>query len=434
MRTRITCALLLGGCATGIGLWSAIPVHGASDSSTSGPGAWNRQAAATYLDSREVWWQGWPRAQKDHGTLCISCHTVVPYAMARPALSHELSETGMSPTEKTMFDSVEKRVSMWSEMVPFYSDANNGPGKTAQAHSTEAVLNAVVLASYDSREGHLRPITRKAFDYAWALQLNSGAAAGGWLWQDFHLAPWESNQSAYQGAALLAVEVGEVEVAKLGAAEPRGVEHLDDRAVAETARRGLVAGAEEQLHFLDRERVAHGAGRDVRMFQTPRGVLLEHLLVQEEGEERLQDRSGNAHGGGSARPLCAGRLPREEPALVFAQVVERDGARRRGAGAEVVAEVARLEEVLVNGAFGAAGGAEVRLEEVEGVVPGDGLRLGVLDDLLGLLGHGLSPWLGREPSSADEEVSLGSAPYTSGVRRLGLSSKLARRSARQLVD
>jgi len=206
MRPGTTCAWLLAGCAAGIGLWAAAPVHGASDSSI--PGAWDRRAAATYLDGRELWWQGWPRAQKDHGTLCISCHTVVPYAMARPALSHELSETGMSPTERTMFDSVEKRVSMWSEMVPFYSDANNGPGKTAQAHSTEAVLNAVVLASYDSRQGHLRPITRKAFDAAWALQLSSGDDAGGWLWQDFHLAPWESNQSGYQGAALFAVEVG----------------------------------------------------------------------------------------------------------------------------------------------------------------------------------------------------------------------------------
>jgi hypothetical protein len=100
MKTRTTYALLLAGCAAGIGLWAAIPVHGASDSSTSGSSAWNRQAAASYLDSREVWWQGWPRAQKDHGTLCISCHTVVPYAMARPGLSRELSETGMSPTEK----------------------------------------------------------------------------------------------------------------------------------------------------------------------------------------------------------------------------------------------------------------------------------------------------------------------------------------------
>ena len=128
--------------------------------------------------------------------------------MARPALRQELSETSMTPTEKTMFASVEKRVGMWSEMVPFYSDANYGPGKTAEAHSTEAVLNAVILASYDARQGHLRPITRTAFDAAWALQQQTGERAGGWLWQDFHLAPWESNQSAYQGAALLAVEVG----------------------------------------------------------------------------------------------------------------------------------------------------------------------------------------------------------------------------------
>ena len=160
MRTGITCALLLPGAPPGsaCGLQSrsmARAIPRLRDRAT-GIGRLRRR----YLDSREVWWQSWPRAQKDHGTLCISCHTVVPYAMARPALSHELSETGMSPAEKTMFDSVEKRVSMWSEMVPFYSDANNGPGKTAQAHSTEAVLNAVVLASYDSRQGHLRPITR----------------------------------------------------------------------------------------------------------------------------------------------------------------------------------------------------------------------------------------------------------------------------------
>ena len=201
---NICVSMLVAGCLAGFGWW-VIPVHGASGPSSPDSGAWNRQAAASYLDSREVWWQSWPRAQKDHGTLCISCHTVVPYAMARPGLERELSETGMTPTEKTMFDSVEKRVSMWPQMVPFYSDANNGPGKTAQAHATEAVLNAVVLTSYDAHQGHLRPITRKALDYAWALQLNSG----GWLWQDFHLAPWESNQSAYQGAALLAVEVGD---------------------------------------------------------------------------------------------------------------------------------------------------------------------------------------------------------------------------------
>jgi squalene-hopene/tetraprenyl-beta-curcumene cyclase len=155
-----------------------------------------------------VWWQEWPRAQKDHGTICISCHTVVPYAMARPALRQEFSETGMAAPEKIMMDSVEKRVSHWSEMVPFYSDAANGPGKTAEAHATEAVLNAVILASYDGQQRHLRPVTRMAFDAAWALQEQTGEKAGAWKWQDFHLGPWEAWESGYQGAALLMLEVG----------------------------------------------------------------------------------------------------------------------------------------------------------------------------------------------------------------------------------
>ena len=68
--------------------------------------------------------------------------------------------------------------------------------------------NAVILAAYDARQGHIRPITRTAFDEAWALQLTSGENAGGWQWQDFHLGPWESTQSAYQGAALLLYEAG----------------------------------------------------------------------------------------------------------------------------------------------------------------------------------------------------------------------------------
>ena len=51
-----------------------------------GKAAWDKAAAAKYLDSREVWWQAWPPAQKDHETVCVSCHTNVPYALARPAL------------------------------------------------------------------------------------------------------------------------------------------------------------------------------------------------------------------------------------------------------------------------------------------------------------------------------------------------------------
>jgi len=122
-------------------------------------------------------------------------------------------------------DSVEKRVGRWQEMIPFYSDESNGPDKTAQSHATEAVLNAVILASRDTRLGKLRPIARTALEQAWALQEVRGENAGGWKWQDFHLAPWESGESAYQGAAMLALAVGS---APEGYAHEPGVrEHME---------------------------------------------------------------------------------------------------------------------------------------------------------------------------------------------------------------
>jgi hypothetical protein len=204
-RTFVT-LLLLVGFGAGTLFWIAIR---ARINSRSSPGSylpnWDATRAAAYLDSRELWWQGWAPAQKDHGTICISCHTVVPYAMARPTLRQSVDETAMSTPEKVLMDSVEKRVRSWNQMAPFYSD-RDGRDKAAQSRATEAVLNAVILASYDERQGYFRPITRTAFDEAWALQERAGENAGGWKWQDFNLAPWESVESGYQGAALLAVK------------------------------------------------------------------------------------------------------------------------------------------------------------------------------------------------------------------------------------
>jgi len=209
--------LLAGAVMIAVGMSALRPVAASR--------TWDRVAAAKYLDSREVWWQAWPRAQKDHGTICISCHTNVPYAMVRPALRNDLGESSEAVPEQVMLANVEKRVGEWSEMVPFYSDAVHGPGKTAEAHATEAVLNATILASVDARRGHLREITRKAFDNAWALQETTGNLAGGWKWQDFHLGPWETSESNYQGAALLMVEA--VQVPDGFAQEPATAAHLE---------------------------------------------------------------------------------------------------------------------------------------------------------------------------------------------------------------
>jgi squalene-hopene/tetraprenyl-beta-curcumene cyclase len=166
---------------------------------------WDRQAAARYLDEREIYWQNWDHAKKDHGTLCVSCHTQATYGLARPVLRHELGEQQPTEAEQVMLASIRKRVSLWNEMVPFYSDAVSGAGKEVESRNAESVLNAIILSSYDQAEGHLSPTTRAAFANAWALQSASGPTAGGWVWQNFHYTPWESPESEYHGAALMAV-------------------------------------------------------------------------------------------------------------------------------------------------------------------------------------------------------------------------------------
>lgn len=180
----------------------------AAAKSVSADSGWDRQAAQRYLDGREVWWQAWDRAQKDHGTYCISCHTQATYGLARPVLRRDLDEPPPAGAEQAMLASIEKRVRLWSEVEPFYPDAKYGPGKEIESRNAEAVLNAVILSSYDARQGHLRDITRTAFDHAWAQQSTTGPTAGAWVWQNFHYTPWESPESEYHGAALMAMAVG----------------------------------------------------------------------------------------------------------------------------------------------------------------------------------------------------------------------------------
>ncbi len=57
-------------------------------------------------------------------------------------------------------------------------------------------------------QGHLSERTRMAFDNAWALQSKSGPDAGAWVWQNFDYTPWESKESQYHWAALMALAVG----------------------------------------------------------------------------------------------------------------------------------------------------------------------------------------------------------------------------------
>jgi len=199
----VAAALMLG-----IACRSPRPVLAAAKADASAQAGWDKAAAERYLDSREVWWQGWDHAQKDHGTYCISCHTQVPFGLAQPVLRRELGAPAPTSAEQAMLASIQKRVQMWSEVKPFYLDAQSGPGKEVESRNAESVLNAVILSSYDARQGQLSETTRAAFDHAWALQSQTGPIAGAWVWQNFHYTPWESPESEYHGAALMAVAVG----------------------------------------------------------------------------------------------------------------------------------------------------------------------------------------------------------------------------------
>jgi len=60
---------------------------------------WNQRIAADYLDARQKEWFAWPRA-KVASSACVSCHTGLPYLIARPALRRALGESQPTSYEK----------------------------------------------------------------------------------------------------------------------------------------------------------------------------------------------------------------------------------------------------------------------------------------------------------------------------------------------
>jgi squalene-hopene/tetraprenyl-beta-curcumene cyclase len=162
---------------------------------------WSPKAAAAYLDGGIEWWSTWPSAARDHQTFCTSCHTVATYGMGRPALRAALGETAPSAAERKMLDNIAKRVRMWKDVEPFYPDATRGVPKTAESRGTESILNALILARYDSSDAKL------ALDNMWAEQIQSGKDRGSWAWLQFHNAPWEGDSQFY-GSTLAALAVG----------------------------------------------------------------------------------------------------------------------------------------------------------------------------------------------------------------------------------
>jgi squalene-hopene/tetraprenyl-beta-curcumene cyclase len=199
---------------TRLGIWlAAFVACGVLGSAAPGAGpkdslGWSPQAAAAYLDSRATFWSTWPNAARDHGTFCISCHTTLPFAIARPALRGLLGESGPGAAETKILDNLLTRARGYREMEPFYPDQTRGIPKTSESRAIEAVMNALVLTTRDRPSGHLSADSKTALANMWALQMKTGPQNGAWTWLNFGYEPWESPNSAYFGASMAALAAG----------------------------------------------------------------------------------------------------------------------------------------------------------------------------------------------------------------------------------
>jgi squalene-hopene/tetraprenyl-beta-curcumene cyclase len=144
-------------------------------------GDWSPRLAADYLDERQKEWIAWPRANGD-AKPCISCHTGLPYLLARPALRKALGEKEPTPYETALLDSLRSRVEK--------------SGKGA-AIGVESVMAALFLR------------TPAAYDRMFNQQLREGPGVGGFSWYMTDLDPWEEPESPLFGAALAAIALKE---------------------------------------------------------------------------------------------------------------------------------------------------------------------------------------------------------------------------------
>ena len=176
---------------------------------------WDARSAARYLDERATEWAKFGGANRGKGedkVSCVSCHTMLSYALGRPAARHLGGQDQATAQEDRMLKQIRHRVANWKELdTPrFQLSYDSDEKKMDESWGTESVLNTLILSLNDLRLGLKTPSdsTRDALRNLWALQQTEGPETGSWDWLDFGLRPWEATESRYFGATLAAIAVG----------------------------------------------------------------------------------------------------------------------------------------------------------------------------------------------------------------------------------
>jgi squalene-hopene/tetraprenyl-beta-curcumene cyclase len=178
------------------------------------PEAWDRAKAAAFLDGRGEQWFNFGSSHRGTGTSkssCVSCHSLLSYALARPVLRQISKEKLPTKFETRVLEQTRSRVANWDKLdaETFQLMYDFDEAKKKQSRGTEAVLNALILAREDRFQGRQKPSedTKKSLSILWATQVNDGKEKGSWEWINFGMDPWEGQSSRYMGACLAAIAV-----------------------------------------------------------------------------------------------------------------------------------------------------------------------------------------------------------------------------------
>src|SRR5262249_19911416 len=133
--------------------------------------AWDWEGAARYLDERiDIWFSNADKLRTGQGqTACVSCHTTVPYLMARPALRRAMQVSTATPQETRLLGETTERVQTYGTHQLLYEFSES---KKVESRGTEAVLNAHILASNDAAQNRREPSpsTKLALVQLWETQ------------------------------------------------------------------------------------------------------------------------------------------------------------------------------------------------------------------------------------------------------------------------
>jgi squalene-hopene/tetraprenyl-beta-curcumene cyclase len=179
------------------------------------PAPWDQARAAQYLDRRGENWFKFSSAKRGDGasaSQCVSCHSLLPYALARPVLRRLSNEKSPTVWETKILEQTKSRVANWDQLdeVEYQLFYDFDEAKKKQSRGTEAILNTLLLSLDDRSAGRQQASgdTNKALAILWANQISKGEDKGSWDWLNFGLEPWEATGARYLGATVAAIAIG----------------------------------------------------------------------------------------------------------------------------------------------------------------------------------------------------------------------------------